>query len=141
MEIIAQPYTLEPKLRSLNDQIINLSNQFQLPLIVSTNFHYINKDDHLAFEVALAIKDQKMMSDPTRRKVAGEYYMMSEDEVTRILQDNGYTDEQIAQWFTTNQSVADRVDLQLPPMTFKFPTYKNPPEIVEVYTMFIKQYK
>lgn len=136
LEITAQSYTLEPALRPLNDQIISLSQTHHLPVIVSTNFHYINKSDHRAYEVALAIKDQTMMSDDKRRKIKGEYYIMSEWEVFDILINNWYWEKQIEELFATNQWLSDRVNLQLPKMTPKFPKYKNTPEMNELYERF-----
>ncbi|HMY80954.1 MAG TPA: PHP domain-containing protein [Candidatus Absconditabacterales bacterium] len=136
LDMTAQSYRLEPTLRPLNDQLIVLSDAFHIPLVVNTNFHYINPEDKIAYEVALAIKDQKLMRDQDRRKVLGDYHIMSEQEVHGILVDNGYSEQQIGQWFATNQVVADSIDLQLPKMTHKFPKYKNPPEIVALYEQF-----
>lgn len=60
----------------------------QIPLIVSSNFHYISTKDKQAFEVALAIKDQRLITDPARRKAVGNRHMMSENEILNIMKDN-----------------------------------------------------
>lgn len=134
LEITAQDYKLEPRLQLLNNQIIQLSEQTQIPCTVTSNFHYIKQGDKIAFETALAIKDQKQISDSSRRKVSGNYYIMSEEEVREILQANGFDDKKIEELFDMNQKVCDSIDLILPkPSTPKFPLYKTPQEFVDLY--------
>jgi DNA polymerase-3 subunit alpha len=133
LEVIAQDYTLEPSLKALNNQIILLWQHFQLPIIVSSNFHYVAPSDRLAFETALAIKDQRLMTDPNRRKLLGEYHIMSEEQVHAILTKNWYSEEQIGIRFDTNQSVSDTIALELPKPIAKFPLYKTSQEFAELY--------
>lgn len=133
LEVIAQDYTLEPSLKSINSQILTRAEQHELPVIASTNFHYIAAKDKKAFEVAMAIKDQRQLTDPARRRVQGDYYIMKEEQVRDILLKNGYTDNQIQMWFDTNQALCDSVDLVMPKWTAKFPTYKSPEDMVVLY--------
>lgn len=133
LEIIAQDYQLESSLELLNNQIMTLSKQYTIPLIVSTNFHYIYAKDKQAFEVALAIKDQRQIKDPARRTIKGNYYIMKEEEVREILQKNGFEDNLIQQLFDKNQEVCDGIDLQMPKRYAKFPIYKTPQNFAELY--------
>lgn len=133
LEIIAQEYELVTDIEKPNNQIILLSEKAQIPCIVSSNFHYIAPKDKVSYEVAMAIKDQKQMTDPSRRRVIGDYHIMSEQEVYDILIKNGFLDNQIQQYFSTNQSVCDSIDLVLPKPIPKFPLYKNPQEFVDLY--------
>lgn len=136
LEVVAQDYTLEPSLQALNDQIISLSTQNWIPCVVGCNFHYISPKDKIAFETALAIKDQKYITDQTRRRVRGDYYIMSEQEVQHILINNWYSEYQIQERFTTNQMVVDSIDLQLPQPTPKFPLYQTPSKFDELYDVY-----
>lgn len=133
LEVIAQDYMLESSLKPINDQIIAWAEQHELPVIASTNFHYIAAKDKKAFEVAMAIKDQRQLTDPARRRIQGDYYIMKEEQVRDILLKNGYTDNQIQVWFDTNQNLCDSVDLVMPKWTAKFPTYKSPEDMVILY--------
>lgn len=136
LEIIAQDYVLEPSLKSLNNQIISLSFLYSIPVVVSTNFHYISAKDKKAFEVALAIKDQRQFRDPARRTVKGNYYIMKEEEVREILENNGFEGVQIQQRFDQNQAVCDSIDLQMPKWYAKFPVYKTPEKYAELYEKY-----
>ena len=110
-----------------------LSKQYDIPLVVNTNFHYISMKDKQAFEVALAIKDQRQIKDPARRTVRGNYYIMKEKEVEEILKKNGFKDNQIQEWFDRNQAVCDGIDLEMPKWYAKFPIYKTPQSFAELY--------
>ena len=88
LEVIAQDYKLEPSLKQINDNIIELAQKSNSPLIVNSNVHYIKAESKLAYEAALAIKDNNRLSDPMRRIVKGDYHLMSADEVTAVLQKN-----------------------------------------------------
>ena len=85
LEIIAQDYDTIQDLKNANDQIILLSKKTEIPCIVSSNFHYITPNDKVSYEVAMTIKDQRQMTDPSRRRVIGDYHIMSEQEVIDIL--------------------------------------------------------
>ncbi|MBU0625948.1 hypothetical protein KKG31_06425 [Patescibacteria group bacterium] len=68
LDIIAQDYKILPGLKQINDQILALSEKLGLKCLVHNNYHYPNKEDKEAWEVALAIKDGKKMYDDNRRK-------------------------------------------------------------------------
>lgn len=134
LEITAQDYRLEPALELLNEQIMKISLQTQIPCILNSNFHYINKEDKIAFETALAIKDQKQIGDNSRRRVAGDYYIMSDSEVREIMKGNGFDDKTIDELCENNQKLADSINLTLPkPTSPIFPLYKTPEEFVKLY--------
>ncbi len=133
LELTAQEYALEPELKTLNNQIMSWWQEYGIPIIASTNFHYIAAKDKQAFEVALAIKDQRQITDPLRRTIKGNYYIMKPDEVEAVLLKNGYTPAQIQERFASNQKLVDTVDLQLPAPTAKFPTYQSPEEMISLY--------
>lgn len=134
LEITAQDYKLEPALELLNEQLMKISLQTKIPCTISSNFHYIKKDDKIAYETALAIKDQRQISDTARRRVAGDYYIMSESEVRDIMKSNGFDEKTIDELCKNNQKVADSIDLVLPkPSTPIFPLYKTPEEYVKLY--------
>lgn len=134
LEITAQDYRLEPALELLNEQIMKISLQTQIPCILNSNFHYINKEDKIAYETTLAIKDQKQIGDTSRRRVAGDYYIMSDTEVRDIMKGNGFDDQTIDKLCENNQKLADSINLILPkPTSPIFPLYKTPEQYVELY--------
>ena len=137
LEVTAQDYLLEPQYRIINTTILQLAEELELPVTITNNYHYIKSTDQENYEVALAIRDQRQRSDPLRRTIAGQYHIMSEEEIVTIMLSNGYTKEVIDTWIATTQHVAELIDLVIPKSQPLFPLYKNPPEIQDLYQEFI----
>lgn len=133
LEILAQDYRKEPTAKYINELVSQISSNNNLPTVVSTNYHYINKDDKESFEVALAIKDGRQMSDRDRRSINWDYYITTPDEVRDVLKSNWYEDKQIDLLFENNNDLANKIDLQMPKVEWLFPTYKSPDSIKEMY--------
>jgi DNA polymerase III alpha subunit len=106
-----------------------------IPLIISTNFHYVSPKDKIAYETAMAIKDQKQMTDPGRRRVYGDYHITSEQEVHDIMIGNGFSEEFIQSCFETSQQICDGIDFVMDKPVPRFPYYKTPQEFVELYAL------
>ena len=137
LEITAQDYLLEPQYRSINTTVLQLAAELQLPVTITNNYHYIKSTDQENYEVALAIKDQRQRSDPLRRKIAGQYHIMSEEEIVAIMLSNGYEKNTIDTWIANTQRVAELIDLVIPKSQPLFPLYTNPPAIQDLYQEFI----
>ena len=61
------PHNL-PEQKSLNKTILDLHKETGIPLVATYDSHYINKDDHVAQEVLLAIQRKTTWNDPQRWK-------------------------------------------------------------------------
>lgn len=133
LEVIAQSYKKETSLKKINDEIVSLSSSLGLDTIISTNYHYINKEDKAAYELALAIKDWLKLYDDERRKIAWEYYLFSEDDVIATLLENGFSKEYIAQWITKTYEIAKNCNLELDLYQSLFPKYESPSDITQLY--------
>jgi len=89
-----------------NSYLVRLSNAVGIPYIITTDSHYLNKEDapiHKAF----------LNSKQGDREVDSFYqytYMMSEDEMREILKRGGLTDEQIDAGFKASADVSDLVE-------------------------------
>jgi DNA polymerase-3 subunit alpha len=68
LDVIAQDYNKINKLQKINNKILSIAKQQNIKTLVHNDFHYVNKDDKSAWEIALAIKDGKKMYDEERRK-------------------------------------------------------------------------
>lgn len=63
-----------------------ISRETGIPLAVTNDAHYINKDDAYYQEVLLCVQTQKTMSDPTRLKFgSNEFYLKSESEMRALF--------------------------------------------------------
>ena len=134
LELIAQDNRKEPKVKDINQCVVEISDKYDIPMIVSTNYHYINKDDKESFEVAMAIKDSRQIGDHDRRRVWGDYFITSPEDVREVLISNGMSNKSIEILFERNQEVADKIDLQMPQVEWLFPNYNTPEKIKDIYS-------
>jgi DNA polymerase III alpha subunit len=88
LEIIAQDYNETIESKKVNELLLALAEKEHMRCVVNNNYHYPSSGDKQAREVALAIKDGLKIYDESRRKPKGQFHIMSEDEITKILEDN-----------------------------------------------------
>ena len=70
----------------LNKTLIKYAREYDIPLIATTDAHYLNEEDAFTQEVLFAIKDGKQLEDPTRRKsYAGTYIKTPEQMMIDFL--------------------------------------------------------
>lgn len=88
----------------INKQLISWAREFNIPLIASTDAHYLNVDDEFAQEVLFAVKDGKTLSDPDRRRAYKHTYIKSVDEMAAIFSD-------IPESLDNTLKIADKIEL------------------------------
>ena len=135
-EITAQPHINVPHLKKINNAIDTLSESLDIPCVVDNNFHYVSSEEKDAFDIATCIKDGKQYYEHGRKKKEGERHIMSEDEITKVMEKNGYTETQISGFITNNQSLIDMIDVNIPLHQLLFPVYESPGEIKDLYAKF-----
>lgn len=128
-EIIAQDYTLVPEIKEINEFLMK-SN---IECIIDNNFQYVNKDDKATWEVALAIKDGKKMYDEDRRKPKWAYHIATEIEISKIMNKNWYSADQVNKWIETNAKIANEVNVEIDMWQALFPNYETPEDLKELY--------
>lgn len=138
-EIQAQDYALVPSLRFVNEKVEQLAQEISLPCIVNNNFHYIKAEDAYAREAALAIKDNMKLYDAMRRKPAGQYHIMTGDEIQAILIKNGYGMERAQELMDTNSCVAEGIDTKIELGITLFPEFEPADDIKELYEKYKDQ--
>jgi DNA polymerase III subunit alpha len=87
----------------INKQILKWSKEYNIPLIATTDSHYLNDEDSFTQEVLFAIKDGKTLNDVDRRKGYKHTYIKTQDELAQIFFD-------IPEVMTNTQSLADKVE-------------------------------
>lgn len=71
-----------------NKGLIQLSKDTGIKLILTSDAHYLNKEDKEAHEVLLAVQTRATMDDPNRWKFEpGYYYIMNRAELTQIMKE------------------------------------------------------
>lgn len=71
-----------PDVNKVNSVLESFVLNYNLKCIVTTDIHYVLKEDYSVHEVWLAMQQQKKMSDPKRWKFeTNDYYLKSENEM------------------------------------------------------------
>ena len=76
------------------------------------------------------------MYDQDRRQVAGQYHIMSEDEIRSILSKNWYSPDVINTWIGNNLAIADSVHVKVKLGQTLFPNYDTPSDIQSLYDQY-----
>ena len=66
----------------VNQQLIVISKELDIPLVATNDAHYLNKEDSFNHEILLCIQTGKKIQDPDRFKFAtNEFYLKSPEEM------------------------------------------------------------
>lgn len=73
----------------VNSHLRRISEETEIPLIVTNDVHYISEDDAVAHDVLICIQTQKKVSDTDRMIYeGGQFYLKSEDEMKLLFEDD-----------------------------------------------------
>ena len=71
-----------PEQRSVNQGLIRMSQETNIPLVVTNDIHYIYDTDEKPHDILLCIQTQKKVTDENRmRYEGGQYYLKSPEEM------------------------------------------------------------
>jgi len=135
-EITAQDEEIISELPKLNQFILHLARKTDTECIVNNNYFYPEPKNKEAREMALSIKDGTKMYDAHRRQPAGQYHIMTEEEIREICLKNGYKEEQIEQRLGNNMKISEQVKMEIKLGQALFPVYEAPEEIKELYEKY-----
>lgn len=75
-----------PEQREVNQQLIRMSKDLNIPLVCTNDIHYTNADDAEAHDILLCVQTGKKVTDTDRmRYEGGQYYIKSEDEMKALF--------------------------------------------------------
>ena len=75
-----------PEQRAVNQGIMRLSRELNLPLVVTNDAHYLRREDSVIQDVLLCIQTGKTVDDPNRMKFqTDEFYLKSEEELRQLF--------------------------------------------------------
>ena len=136
LEIVAQNYEKVKTLNKINDKLLEISKITNIECIVNNDFHYINKEDKPAWEIALAIKDGHKIYDDNRRKPEWDFHIFSEEEIRQTLQANSFENELIDKLISTNNKIAENIETKIELWQSLFPNYESPEDIIQIYEKY-----
>ena len=92
----------------VNKTLIKLARHYELPFIVTTDSHYLDKED---FSIHSAFLNSRQSSDRETEKFYRFTYMMEEEEMRTILRAGGIGDADITEAFQNTCNIANCVEV------------------------------
>lgn len=73
----------------VNKEIVKLSKDTGIKLILTSDAHYLNKEDSIAHDILLCTQQKTTLNDQNRWKFEpGSYYIMGREELTQIMHEH-----------------------------------------------------
>lgn len=114
-----------PDQKHVNEELIKISDEIDIPLIATNDCHYLNRSDAYAHEVLLCIQTQKLIEDPNRMRFdTDQFYFKTEEEMSSLF-------AEIPDAIYNTQTIADMCDVKLDLFHPVLPTFQVP----EGYTL------
>ncbi|MCA9265887.1 MAG: DNA polymerase III subunit alpha, partial [Planctomycetales bacterium] len=101
---------------------LEIAQKVGLPLVATSDTHYVDREDAEAQDVLLCINTGRFRTDTSRMKMDGDqYYLRAPEEMYAVFPDH-------ADAVARSQEIADMVDIQIDLGKRHFPTYTTPAE-------------
>jgi len=118
----------------VNDRIIDLGTKYNIPIVATTDFHYVSKEDRDAHLLLLAIQSKTTIETradgPGGRLAFEATSMLSTDELISSFTEtesgyNGYSKDQVSEWINNTVKASELVEepKYLEPSGYKIPTF------------------
>jgi DNA polymerase III alpha subunit len=104
----------------VNEGLIKLAREMNLPLVATNDSHYLNRGDAQAHDVLLCIGTGKTVQDTSRMKfMTDEFYVKSAAEMRELFAD-------VPDACDNTLEIAKRIDIKIPEKQFNIPLYPVP---------------
>ncbi len=109
-----------PEQRLVNMELLRMSRELDIPLVVTNDVHYTNESDADSHDILLCLQTGKRLKDTDRmRYEGGQYYVKSEEEMKALFP---YALEAVE----NTQRIADRCQVEIEFGVTKLPHYQVP---------------
>lgn len=109
------------KQSKVNKHLVEFSKEFDVPLVVTNDVHYINKEDAEAHDVLICIQTASNIEEKNRMRYEGEeFYLKSPDEMYSLFE--GYEDALL-----NTVKIAEKCNFE-----YKFGENKPPKYIMDI---------
>ena len=109
-----------PEQRTVNHQLMRMSEELQIPLVATNDVHYTYEDDVDSHDILLCLQTGKKLADEDRmRYEGGQYYVKSEVEMRELF-------PYAAQALDNTQRIADRCHVEIEFGHTKLPHFEVP---------------
>jgi len=104
LEIMRHP---TPEQEQINQGLISMSSELDIPLVATNDVHYVNQEDASAHDLLLCIGTNSSIYDEKRMKMAGDFfYLKSPQEMAELFSD-------IPQAMQNTERIAEMCNLEL----------------------------
>ncbi len=104
LEIMRHPI---PELEQINQGLIAMSSELDIPLVATNDVHYVNQEDASAHDLLLCIGTNSSIYDDKRMKMPGDFfYLRSPQEMAELFRD-------IPQALENTERIAEMCNLRL----------------------------
>jgi DNA polymerase III subunit alpha len=77
-----------PELEKINEALVTMSGELGIPLVATSDVHYVNQEDASAHDILLCIGTGSSIHDEKRMKMAGDFfYLKSLEEIKEAYKD------------------------------------------------------
>ncbi len=109
-----------PELAAVNQALIEIARELDIPVVATNDVHYISPADAATQELLLAIQTQTTMGDSKRMRMEGnDYYLRTPDEMAKLF-------DGLPQALKNTMLIAERCNLNLDPKGYHLPTFAVP---------------
>ena len=109
-----------PELPAINDALVEMGRELDIPLVVTNDCHYVHKEDSSLQDVLICIHTNTTINDDKRLKMEDDsYYLKSSQEMAEIFQD--FPDA-----LKTTELIADMCNVELAMGELHLPSYPVP---------------
>lgn len=133
LEIQPREYDLYDFQKKINDKIFELGETTNTKVVVTMDYHYIDKTDREAHDVLICMQTWKNYFDKERMRYKGDFHIVSEAEMRAKLEDMAISAEKIDEVIANTELVATKCDVDLGLHKLLFPKYEIPEKYEELY--------
>ncbi len=114
-----QDHGLE-KQKEVNPLLIQLARKLDLPLVVTNDIHYLNKEDSKSHDILLCIQTNKKVQDEDRLKFeSDQFYFKSTEEMMSLF-------SEVPEAIENTLKIAAQCDFEFPTGKYFLPEFKVP---------------
>ena len=125
-DVFSDRYYLElqdhdiPELAGVNDDLIALADDLDLPLVATNDVHYARHDQASIHDVLLCIQTGKTVTEPNRMQMDGEsYYLKTSEEMAALF-------PHAPEALNNTLEIADRCNVELSFGNYHLPVFEVP---------------
>ncbi|MEI8360664.1 MAG: DNA polymerase III subunit alpha [bacterium] len=105
---------------AMNDKLIILSKEMNIPLVATNDLHYIKASDYDAQDVLLCMQTKKKKNDKDRMEMHGrDYFYKSEEEMKAVF-------SHVPEALENTVKIAEMCDLEIPLGEISLPVFPVP---------------